>query len=136
CHVIVDHAEREALIRDKAIAAAAEAGLALVEDEGLVVENAGLTEWPVPLLGRFDDAFLEVPPEGIQLTARTNQKYFICRDGAGTLATAFVCTANIEATDGGAEIVAGNRKVLAARLSDARFFWEQDRRKPLAEHAK
>jgi len=139
CHVIVDHAEREALIREGAAEAAAGAGLALVADEGLVVENAGLTEWPVPLLGRFDEAFLDVPPEVIQLTARVNQKYFVCRDGAketgGQLANAFVCTANIEASDHGAAIVDGNRKVLAARLSDARFFWEQDRRKTLAEHA-
>jgi glycyl-tRNA synthetase beta chain len=134
CHVIVDHAEREALIRDNAAEAASAAGLSLVADEGLVVENAGLTEWPVPLLGRFDEAFLEVPPEVIQLTARTNQKYFVCESG-GKLANAFVCTANIEATDGGAGIVDGNRKVLAARLSDARFFWEQDRKRTLAEHA-
>ena len=140
CHVIVDHAERQDLIRAKAAAAASEAGLILVEDEGLVIENAGLTEWPVPLLGRFDEAYLEVPPEVIQLTARTNQKYFICRDGSdvrgGKLANAFVCTANIEASDGGAGIVAGNRKVLAARLSDARFFWEQDRKTTLADQAK
>ncbi|MEQ1673301.1 MAG: glycine--tRNA ligase subunit beta, partial [Hyphomicrobium sp.] len=81
-------------------------------------------------------AFLDVPPEVIQLTARTNQKYFVCEDGAGKLANAFVCTANIVALDGGAEIVAGNRKVLAARLSDARFFWEQDRKVSLAEQAK
>src|SRR5690606_30996580 len=135
CHVIVDHAEREALIRDGAARAAAEAGLTLVEDEGLVVENAGLTEWPVPLLGRFDPEFLEVPPEVIQLTARVNQKYFVCEKD-GELANAFVCTANIEATDGGAAIVDGNRKVLAARLSDACFFWDQDRKTPLAEHAR
>jgi len=136
CHVIVDHAERQDLIRDKAREAAAQAGLALVEDEGLVIENGGLTEWPVPLLGRFSPEFLEVPPEVIQLTARTNQKYFVCNDASGNLANAFVCTANIEAADGGAAIVDGNRKVLAARLSDARFFWEQDRRKTLAQHAK
>ena len=174
CHVIVDHEERAALIREGAAKAAAEAGLTLVEDEGLVVENAGLTEWPVPLLGRFDEAFLDVPPEVIQLTARTNQKYFVCvnppRNGEGDrslqasgggvspstagdtppsaaappppplagedrLANAFVCTANIAAEDGGAAIVDGNRKVLAARLADARFFWEQDRKTPLAEHA-
>lgn len=140
-HVIVDHQERQDLIREKAIAAAHAAGLMMVADEGLVVENAGLTEWPVPLLGRFDEAYLDVPPEVIQLTARTNQKYFICRErtpeGAeeGKLANAFICTANIVATDGGAAIVDGNRKVLAARLSDARFFWEQDRRKTLSEHA-
>jgi glycyl-tRNA synthetase beta chain len=135
CHVIVDHAERQDLIRDEARNAAAAAGLTLVEDEGLVIENAGLTEWPVPLLGRFDTAFLEVPPEVIQLTARVNQKYFVCEQD-GKLADAFVCTANIDAVDGGEGIVAGNRKVLAARLSDARFFWEQDKKTPLSEHAK
>ncbi len=126
CHVIVDQDERRALIRERASALAAEAGLVLVEDEGLVAENAGLTEWPVPLLGRFDAEYLTVPPEVIQLTARVNQKYFVCRDANGALANAFVCTANIEATDGGAKIVDGNRKVLAARLSDARFFYETD----------
>ena len=140
CHVIVDHEERQDMIRAAAAKAAADAGLTLVEDEGLVVENAGLTEWPVPLLGRFDEAFLDVPPEVIQLTARVNQKYFVCEDAAkesgSKLANAFVCTANIAADDGGAAIVDGNRKVLAARLSDARFFWEQDLKTPLAEHAK
>src|SRR5690606_28641202 len=136
CHVIVDHEERAALIREGAREAVAEAGLALIEDEGLVVENAGLTEWPVPLLGRFDEAFLDVPPEVIQLTARTNQKYFVCESEGGRHANASVCTAKIEAQDGGAAIVDGNRKVLAARLSDARFFWEQDRKTPLADQAK
>ncbi|MGN6620393.1 MAG: glycine--tRNA ligase subunit beta [Sphingomonas sp.] len=146
CHVIVDQDERAAIIRDAATKLAADAGLELIEDEGLVVENAGLTEWPVPLLGRFDEAFLDVPPEVIQLTARVNQKYFVCRippraqrgegdhaqhgGGAvapgGTLANAFICTANIAASDGGAKIVEGNRKVLAARLSDAKFFYETD----------
>jgi len=77
-HVIVDHEKREALVRDGARRAAENAGLTLVEDEGLVVENAGLTEWPVPLLGRFDEEYLDVPPEVIQLTARVNQKYFVC----------------------------------------------------------
>ncbi|MBH0113120.1 glycine--tRNA ligase subunit beta [Novosphingobium sp. YJ-S2-02] len=134
CHVIVDHEERQNLIRDEARNAAAAAGLTLVEDEGLVIENAGLTEWPVPLLGRFDEDFLEVPPETIQLTARVNQKYFVCEKD-GKLADAFVCTANIDATDGGEGIVAGNRKVLAARLSDARFFWQQDRKTRLSVHA-
>ncbi len=124
--VLVDQDERAAIIRARASALAAEAGLELVEDEGLVAENAGLTEWPVPLLGRFDEAFLDVPPEVIQLTARVNQKYFVCRSTDGKLANAFVCTANIEATDGGAKIVEGNGKVLAARLSDARFFYETD----------
>ncbi|MXO90208.1 glycine--tRNA ligase subunit beta [Pontixanthobacter aquaemixtae] len=133
-HVIVDHEERQDMIRDGAKKAAADAGLDLVEDEGLVVENAGLTEWPVPLLGRFEDDFLEVPPETIQLTARVNQKYFVCEKD-GTLANAFICTANIDAVDP-AVVVDGNRKVLAARLSDAKFFWDVDRKKSLAEHAK
>ncbi|MDM7967711.1 glycine--tRNA ligase subunit beta [Blastomonas fulva] len=134
-HVIVDHDERASIIRDGAAKAARDAGFVLVEDDGLVVENAGLTEWPVPLLGRYDPAFLEVPPEVIQLTTRINQKYFVVRDAAGALAPAFVCTANISAHDGGKAIVAGNEKVLAARLSDARFFWELDQKKTLGQHS-
>ncbi|MBK8628747.1 MAG: glycine--tRNA ligase subunit beta [Sphingomonadales bacterium] len=159
-HVIIDQDERRRIIREGADKAARDAGLMLVPDEGLVNENSGLTEWPVPMLGRFDPAFLSVPEEVIQLTARVNQKYFICRSplplagGAGggqggndptpnpsrrregDLANAFVCTANIVANDGGAAIVAGNEKVLAARLSDAKFFWEQDLKVPLEEQAK
>ncbi len=134
-HVIMDHEERAAIIREGAEKAAQDAGLSLVADEGLVIENAGLTEWPVPLLGRFDEAFLEVPPEVIQLTARVNQKYFVCEGQDGKLANAFICTANI-ASANPALVVDGNRKVLAARLADARFFWEQDQKKTLAEHAK
>ncbi|WP_169542645.1 glycine--tRNA ligase subunit beta [Sphingomonas baiyangensis] len=155
CHVIVDQDERRALIRERATALAADAGLTLVEDEGLVAENAGLTEWPVPLLGRFDPGFLSVPPEVIQLTARVNQKYFVLEtsprngegdrpaqpDGGGVararqLTNAFICVANIDAKDGGAKIVAGNQKVLAARLSDARFFYDTDLKLPLDEQAK
>ncbi len=135
CHVIVDHDERATLIRDHAREAAMQAGLELIDDEGLVAENAGLTEWPIPLLGQFDPAFLDVPPEVIQLTARVNQKYFVCRSADGTLANAFVCTANIAAHDGGAKIVEGNRKVLAARLSDAKFFYDTDLKVPLEEQA-
>ncbi|OJY61640.1 MAG: glycine--tRNA ligase subunit beta [Sphingobium sp. 66-54] len=134
-YVVVDQAERRRIIEERATALAAEAGLDLIPDAGLVAENAGLTEWPVPLLGRFDSAYLEVPPEVIQLTLRINQKYFVLRDSAGKLANAFICTANIEATDGGRAIIEGNGKVLAARLSDARFFWEQDKKTPLAVHA-
>lgn len=125
-YVIVDQNERRATIAVGAKLAANKAGLTLVEDEGLLIENAGLTEWPVPLLGRFDEAFLDVPPEVIQLTARVNQKYFVCTNADGKLANAFICTANIDAADGGERIVAGNQKVLAARLSDARFFYETD----------
>ena len=135
CHVMVDQAEREALIREQAAKAAASAGLTLLEDEGLVVENAGLTEWPVPLLGRFDGDFLDVPREVIVLTMRTNQKYFACTNDEGLLAPAFVCVANIDASDGGEAIAQGNARVLAARLADARFFWEQDLKVPLEEQA-
>ncbi|WP_242182347.1 glycine--tRNA ligase subunit beta [Sphingomonas sp. CARO-RG-8B-R24-01] len=135
CHVIVDQAERRQIIALGATMAARKAGLELVQDEGLLTENAGLTEWPVPLLGRFDAAFLSVPPEVIQLTARVNQKYFVCRDASGALADAFVCTANIDAVDGGEKIVEGNRKVLAARLSDAKFFYETDLKVPLEAQA-
>jgi glycyl-tRNA synthetase beta chain len=136
CHVIVDQEERERIVRDGAAAAAAKAGLALLPDEGLVVENAGLTEWPVPLLGRFDADFLDVPREVIVLTMRTNQKYFACTAADGGLAPAFVCVANIDANDGGEAIAAGNARVLAARLADARFFWEQDVKIPLEDQAK
>jgi glycyl-tRNA synthetase beta chain len=136
CHVILDPAERRRIIAEGAARAAAEAGLALIEDEGLIAENAGLTEWPVPLLGGFDPAYLDVPREVIQLTMRTNQKYFALTGKDGALAPNFVCVANIEASDGGLAIVEGNRKVLAARLSDAKFFWEQDLKVPLADQAK
>lgn len=136
CHVIVDQDERERLIRLNAQAAASDAGLNLLEDEGLVVENAGLTEWPEPLLGRFDPDFLEVPREVIVLTMRTNQKYFASLDENADLAPAFVCVANVDSNDGGKAIVEGNRRVLAARLADARFFWEQDLKVPLEEQAK
>jgi glycyl-tRNA synthetase beta chain len=136
CHVIVDQDERERLIREGVERAAAEAGLSLIRDEGLVVENAGLTEWPVPLLGRFDEDYLDVPREVIVLTMRTNQKYFACAASDGGLAPAFVCIANVDAGDGGEAIVEGNRRVLAARLADARFFWEQDLKVPLEDQAK
>ena len=136
CHVIVDQEEREAIIREGARQLADDAGFLLVEDEGLVVENAGLTEWPVPLLGSFDHDYLDVPEEVIQLTARINQKYFVMRGGDGKLAPHFVCVANIAANDDGEAIVAGNERVLAARLSDARFFWEQDLKIPLERQAK
>ena len=136
CHVLVDQEERERIIRDGAAAAAREAGLTLVEDEGLVVENAGLTEWPVPLLGRFDPDYLDVPREVIVLTMRANQKYFACTGDDRGLAPAFVCVANVDAKDGGEAIVEGNRRVLAARLADARFFWEQDLKVPLEKQAK
>ena len=133
CHVIVDQEERERIIREGAQELASKAGLRLLGDESLVVENAGLTEWPVPLIGEFDEDFLDVPREVIVLTMRTNQKYFACTASDGGLAPAFVCIANVAAKDKGAGIVEGNRRVLAARLADARFFWEHDLKIPLED---
>jgi glycyl-tRNA synthetase beta chain len=132
CHVIVDPEERKALIRTAAAKAAGKNGL--VPDEELVAENAGLTEFPVALAGKFDPAFLALPPELIRLTMKVNQKYFAC-ENEGALCPSFVFVSNIESSDPAA-IVAGNEKVLAARLSDAKFFWEQDLKVPLAEQAK
>lgn len=110
-------------------------GLELVEDEGLLEEVAGLVEWPVVLVGRFDESALELPDEVIRLTIRENQKCFVTRDAAtGRLANAFILTANLETADHGAAIVAGNERVVRARLSDARFFYETDRKTPLREH--
>lgn len=125
--VILDLAERQRIIDAGARKLAEAAGVELVEDPGLLAENAGLTEWPVPLMGQFDESFLEVPPEVIQLTMRTNQKYFALREPqTGKLANRFICVANVEAADGGKAIVAGNERVLAARLADAKFFYETD----------
>ncbi len=132
--VILDPAERMKKIDADARALAAGAGLALVEDAGLLAENAGLTEWPVVLLGEFDASYLDVPAECLTATMRANQKYFSLRDADGKLANRFLCTANLDAKDGGKMIVAGNQKVLSARLSDAKFFWDQDRKKELEEY--
>ncbi len=132
CHVIVDQEERKAIIRKESDKL--QRNTKTIPDEGLVVENAGLTEWPVPLKGSFDEAFLALPPELIRLTMRVNQKYFACQDAVGKLSNRFVCVANIASSDPAA-VVAGNEKVLAARLSDAKFFWDQDLKTPLADQA-
>lgn len=134
-NVVLSAGERRAIIREGAEQAAAAASLKQRPDDGLEAENAGLTEWPVPLLGRFDPAYLDVPPEIIQLTMRTNQKYFAVEDKEGKLAPGFVCVANLIALDGGATIIGGNQRVLSARLADARFFWEQDKKVPLETRA-
>ncbi|HYI63770.1 MAG TPA: glycine--tRNA ligase subunit beta [Allosphingosinicella sp.] len=133
CHVIVDPEERKALIRKGSAKLARMT--TVIPDESLVTENAGLCEWPMPLKGSFDPVFLELPPELIQLTMRVNQKYFACQSEDGRLSSRFLFVANIESSDPAA-VVAGNEKVLAARLADAKFFWEQDLKVPLAEQAK
>ena len=125
--VIADPALRRQRIVDGIRALVDAAQLHLVEDEGLVDEITGLVEWPVPLLGRIDAAFMDLPPEVMQLSMRVNQRYMALRNPDGTAADRFAFVANIEAQDGGAAIVAGNERVLRARFSDARHFWDLDR---------
>ncbi len=132
--VIADPERRKDAILHEARQLCFAQGLELVEDEGLAAEVAGLVEWPVPLMGSFEEEFLEVPPEVVRLTIRANQKCFVVRDPkSGRLANRFIATANTEAKDGGAMIIAGNARVIRARLSDARFFWQTDRQVPLLE---
>ena len=125
--MIADATERRALIAEGIADRSAEAGYSVVPDEGLLDEVAGLVEWPVALLGRIDDRFMDLPAEVRQVSMRVNQRYFALTDAAGQAAPAFVFAANIAATDGGAAIIAGNERVLRARLSDARHFWDLDR---------
>lgn len=132
--VILDAAERAEIINEAAHALAKDAKLSLVEDAGLLAENAGLTEWPVVLMGTFDKSFLKVPAECLTTSMKTHQKCFSLRHGK-KLANNFLLVSNLKAKDGGKEIVAGNEKVIAARLSDAKFFWEQDLKRPLDEMA-
>ncbi len=128
-HVLLTREARREKIEAEARAICKKAGLELVEDKGLLEEVVGLAEWPIVILGEMDPAFLELPPEVIQLSMRTHQKYFAVRDPkTGTLAPNFVVVANIDAADGGKAIAAGNRKVLSARLEDGRFFWENDKK--------
>jgi glycyl-tRNA synthetase beta chain len=131
--VILDAAERARIIEDGLNALATKAGVQVVPDRGLLEEVAGLVEWPVPLLGRIDDAFMDLPPELMRTTMRVNQRYFAMVTPDGRAAPCFGVVANIAATDGGAALVAGNERVLRARLSDARFFWDQDRKQALED---
>jgi glycyl-tRNA synthetase beta chain len=130
--VMLAAADRAATILREARERAAEHQVALIEDERLLAENAGLTEWPGVLVGAFDEAFLAVPPEVIVTAIKTHQKCFGLRNEAtGKLANRFAMVTNLKAKDGGAAIIAGNERVIRARLSDAKFFWEQDLRKKL-----
>ena len=132
--VIVDAGKRAALINEQALALAKKHKLELVADEALLAENAGLTEWPIVLMGEFDKSFLAVPAECLTTSMKTHQKCFSLRHGK-KLSNHFLLVANLKAKDGGKEIVAGNEKVIAARLSDAKFFWEHDLKRPLDEMA-
>lgn len=127
--------ERRAEIVSGAENLAEAAGLTVKPDEGLLREVTGLIEWPVVLMGSIDAAFMELPHEVLTTTMKTNQKYFSLLNPDGSLAPKFIVVSNMEATDGGAAIVAGNEKVLRARLADAQFFWDQDRKVTLASHA-
>ena len=131
--VILDPAERRRIVADGAAALAAGEGLAVRDAPGLLDEITGLVEWPVPLIGRIDEAFMAVPEEVLITSTRSHQKYLSLLNPDGSLAPRFVVVANLEADDGGVEIVAGNERVLRARLSDARFFWDQDRKTRLEE---
>ena len=157
--VVVDAGRRREIIRHDARDLAFAQGFEVVEDEGLLEEVAGLVEWPVCLMGSFDESFLDIPPEVIRATIRANQKCFVLRraasprgseeDGADAqrptgaggssaaatsgLANRFILVSNLEASDDGKAIVAGNERVVRARLSDAKFFWDTDRRTRLED---
>ena len=132
-YVIVDPAERRAAIKEQADKLAASAGLTVKPDDALLDEVTGLVEWPVALMGRIDEQFMEIPPEVLTTSMRVNQKYFSLVDRGGKLAPRFIVVANMETKDGGKAIVTGNERVLRARLSDAKFFWDQDRKVKLEE---
>ena len=140
--VLIDVADRKLRILEQAQAACAARGLVLVDDDGLLDEVAGLAEWPTPILGDMDPQFLALPPEVVRLSMKVHQKYFAVRSspppggstreagegGAPQLAPNFLVVANVEATDGGKALAAGNSRVLSARLNDARFFWDEDQK--------
>jgi len=128
-YVLLDVADRKLRILEAAKKACADKGLALVDDDGLLDEVAGLAEWPTPILGDMDPQFLALPPEVVRLSMKVHQKYFAVRDPAKHgLAPHFVVVANVEASDGGKALAAGNSRVLSARLNDARFFWDEDQK--------
>ena len=126
--VMLDPAERRETIRRGAERLATDAGLVVKDDKGLLDEVAGLVEWPVALMGRIDESFMDLPPEVLATAMRRHQRYFSTLAKKGTLAPRFILVANIEAPDGGKAIVAGNERVLSARLADARYFWDRDRK--------
>jgi glycyl-tRNA synthetase beta chain len=127
--VLLDAADRRLRILEQARAACHARGLELVDDDGLLDEVSGLAEWPTPILGDMDPSFLDLPPEVIRLSMKVHQKYFAVRDPkSGGLAPHFVVVANVEAPDGGRALAGGNSRVLSARLNDARFFWDEDRK--------
>jgi glycyl-tRNA synthetase beta chain len=131
-YVLLDAAERRRRIEDGLRDRAQSLGIEPKPDPGLIAEVTGLVEWPVVLSGRIDEGFMDLPPEVLTTSMRSHQKYFACIGRDGKLAPHFLVVANMEATDGGRAIVEGNERVLRARLSDARFFFDQDRKIALA----
>ncbi|WP_419729863.1 glycine--tRNA ligase subunit beta [Lichenicola sp.] len=132
-HVVADAQERRRLVESGLAALAAQEGLTVVADAGLLDEVAGLVEWPVPLIGSIGERFMDLPPEVMQVSMRVNQRYFALRTSDGHAAARFGFIANTIPRDGGAIIVAGNERVLAARFADARHFWDLDRATKLAD---
>jgi len=132
-YVVLDRDMRREGIRGQAELIAKQHGLRLREDQGLLEEVTGLVEWPVAVSGVIDADFMELPPEVLVTSMRAHQKYLALEDESGNLASRFVAIANLEAKDGGEAIIAGNERVLRARLWDAKFFWDQDGRRPLGE---
>src|SRR5204862_542953 len=125
--VVLDPERRKEIILADAKNLAFAQGYELLEDAGLLAEVAGLVEWPVVLMGSFDQAFLAMPPEIVRATIRNNQKCFVLRDPrTAQLVGKFILVANIEAEDGGKAIIAGNERVIRARLADAKFFYQSD----------
>src|SRR5205085_5875394 len=127
-HVMLDPAERRKTILEGARGLTQEAHVALKDDEGLLEEVTGLVEWPVPLLGTIDAQFMDLPPEVLIVSMKTHLRQFVTTKPDGMLANRFVVVANNVARDGGKTICEGNERVLRARLSDAKFFWDQDRK--------
>ena len=133
--VVLDAAERREIILEDAARLADEAGLRLKDDPGLADEVAGLVEWPVTYMGRIDAEFMDLPPEVLTTSMRAHQKYFALENKSGDLAPNFIVVANTETLDKGEAVVAGNERVLRARLADAKFYWDQDRKASLASRA-
>lgn len=131
-YVILDAAERRRMIAERLDELANAEDLDLKEDPGLLDEVTGLVEWPVVLIGGIDAEFMDLPPEVLTTAMRSHQKYFTLLNEDGSMAPRFALVSNMETADGGAQIVAGNERVLRARLSDARFFWDQDRKETLS----
>jgi glycyl-tRNA synthetase beta chain len=135
-HVHANREARKSYILEQAQAAAKSVGTTLKNDPALLEEVTGLVEYPVVLIGKIDDAFMDLPPEVLTTVMRSHQKYFALQRPDGSLSAHFLITANIKTEDGGKAIISGNERVLRARFADARFFWDTDRTKPLTDWAK